>query len=59
MCPTIIVLMEKEKAKNSEYYKDAIETWTYRDDIKRNARMYNLNYIGCGKFYFNFYYHQL
>ena len=36
----------KEKAVNSEYYKDAIETWTYRDVIKREtARMYNLNYI--------------
>lgn len=36
----------KEKAKNSEYYKDAIETWTYRDVIKRNAaHKYNLNYI--------------
>lgn len=36
----------KEKAKNSEYYKDAIETWTYRDVIKREtARKYNLNYI--------------
>lgn len=36
----------KEKAENSEYYKDAIETWTYRDVIKREtAHKYNLNYI--------------
>lgn len=36
----------KEKALNSEYYKDAIETWTYRDVIKREtARKYKLNYI--------------
>ena len=36
----------KEKAVNSEYYKDAIETWTYRDVIKREtAHKYNLNYI--------------
>lgn len=36
----------EEKAKNSEYYKDAIETWTYRDVIKREtAHEYNLNYI--------------
>lgn len=36
----------KEKAVNSEYYKDAIETWTYRDVIKREtAHRYNLNYI--------------
>lgn len=36
----------KEKAKNSEYYKDAIETWTYRDVIKREtACKYKLNYI--------------
>ena len=36
----------EEKAVNSEYYKDAIETWTYRDVIKREtARKYKLNYI--------------
>lgn len=36
----------EEKALNSEYYKDAIETWTYRDVIKREtARKYKLNYI--------------
>lgn len=36
----------KEKAVNSEYYKDAIETWTYRDVIKREtARKQKLNYI--------------
>ena len=36
----------KKKAENSEYYKDAIETWTYRDVIKREtARKYKLNYI--------------
>ena len=40
------LLLWKKKAKNSEYYKDAIETWTYRDVIKREtAHMYNLNYI--------------
>lgn len=36
----------KEKAENSEYYKDAIETWTYRDVIKREtACKQKLNYI--------------
>lgn len=36
----------EEKAVNSDYYKDAIETWTYRDVIKREtAYKYNLNYI--------------
>ena len=36
----------KEKAVNSEYYKDATETWTYRDVIKREtAHKYKLNYI--------------
>ena len=36
----------KEKAVNSEYYKDAIETWTYRDVIKREtACKQKLNYI--------------
>ena len=35
----------KEKAKKSNYYKNAINTWTIRDVKKRNiAKQNNLNY---------------
>ena len=36
----------QEKAKNSKYYKNAINTWTIYDVKKRNiAKKNNLNYI--------------
>lgn len=36
----------QEKAKTSQFYKNAIETWTVRDVVKRNcAKENNLNYI--------------
>lgn len=41
-----ILLLEKWKNKNTDYYNNAIYTWTIRDINKRNiAKENNLNYI--------------
>ena len=40
------LLLEKWKSKNTEYYQNAIETWTIRDVKKREiARQNELNYL--------------
>lgn len=41
-----INLLNKWKSKTSNYYKSAIDVWSFRDPIKRNtAKTNNLNYI--------------
>src|SRR5208337_532080 len=36
----------REKSNTSNFYKNAIATWTVRDPIKRKtAKIYNLNYL--------------
>lgn len=40
------ILLEKWRSKNTDYYKNAITTWTIRDPRKRNvAKSNDLNYL--------------
>jgi hypothetical protein len=40
------IIIENWKSKNTEYYNNAIETWTVRDVKKRTTALQNkLNYI--------------
>ena len=45
-----ILLKWQDKAKTSQYYKNAITTWTIRDPAKiATAKANKLNYIACYK----------